>query len=197
MILDIARRQAGMTLPEVLIAILLTLVVAAAGMGLLATLVRSESGTRERADQIQRARTFVERIGRELRQANSIVTASGSTVTMITYVHAASCGTDGGTSAPAILCRVTYSCSSTCTRTERNVDGSGTAAPRTVVTGLSGDSVFSFGDAYDAAPCPGTATATNPQYVCLRLRFPGENGDEAVTLIDGVELRNWYEPTTS
>jgi prepilin-type N-terminal cleavage/methylation domain-containing protein len=190
-----AHREHGFTLPEVLIGIALTLIIGAAGMGLLTSALGREPAGRERAADIQHARAFIERIGREVRQGNSVVSATASTFTLITYVHTTSCGIAAGANSPAILCQVTYACGTSCTRTVRNVDGTGTAPVQTLVGGLSGQPVFTYASAYSAAPCPGSSSATNPEYVCIRLQFPAAGGNESVTLTDGVGLRNWYEPS--
>jgi prepilin-type N-terminal cleavage/methylation domain-containing protein len=189
---DIAGED-GFSLPELLVAISLTVLVAALGMGLLTVSLSAEPKVRERAGDIQEARTMIERIGRELRQAQTVATASAGQLAFVTYVRASNCSTTTGGST-SILCRVTYTCASSCTRTVANPDGTGAAPVETLVEGLTGDPAFTYQSAYASVPCPGAASSTNPAYVCIEISFPGEDGEEAVTLSDGIGLRNWYEP---
>ena len=63
----------------------------------------------------------------------------------------ATCG--GAPPTTAILCRVTYSCGgASCTRTERNPDGSGAPATEAVVRGIQRPAVFTY------SPRPRTPT---------------------------------------
>ena len=172
--------ERGYSLPELIVATMVALIVAAAGMTVVMIAVRSEPKVSERAAQIQQGRTMIERISRELRQGESVSSPSASGLTMLTYVASASCG--GAPSSTAILCRVTYACGSTgCTRTERNPNGSGSAPSEQVVSGILGPSVFSY-----------QPSASAPEYVGLALSYPGEDGEETVTLADGVALRNYF-----
>ena len=57
--------------------------------------------------------------------------------------------------------------------------GVGCSSPTTVVSGLSTNQVFTF-----SPQAPGQA------YVGVRLAFPAGNGEDAITIQDGVALRN-------
>jgi hypothetical protein len=150
----------------------------------LITVVRSQPAISERAGQIQQGRTMVETIGRELRQGESLLAASASGLTLLTYVPTTACG--GGTTGAARLCRVTYTCGAqSCTRTERNPDGTGTAPARQVVRGISGPAVFTYQP----------TASVDAQFVGIQLVFPQEDGQEAVTVSDGVALRNHADAT--
>jgi prepilin-type N-terminal cleavage/methylation domain-containing protein len=173
--------QRGFTLPELAIAALIALIVAAAGMTLLVTMVRSQPTVSESAAQVQQGRTMLESLSRELRQGESVLSPTASGLSALTYVNSASCG--GAPTATAILCRVTYVCGPTsCTRTEQNPDGTGSGAPETVVRGITGPNVFSY-----------EGTAGDPSYVGIRLVFPADDGSEAITLDGGAALRNHFE----
>ena len=118
------------------------------------------------------ARAFIERIGREVRQGNSVTSATASTFTLVTYVHTTSCGTDRGATARR-------SSAGSHTRAEPRArarcatwTGPARRPVQTLVGGLSGQPVFTYASAYSAAPCPGSSSGTNPAYVCIRLRFP-------------------------
>lgn len=181
-----ARDERGMTITELLIAASLLLVVVSAALTLIPMTLQNEERVRDKAGAVQEGRTLVERLTRELRQGSAVVgTPTASTLSFSTYVHRASCG-GAYSSAAAIQCRITYSCGTagTCTRTERNLDGSGTAPAQTLVTGLAnvgqnGGTGFSY-----------QPDASAPGHVTVRLVFPGETADDAITLEDGASLRN-------
>jgi prepilin-type N-terminal cleavage/methylation domain-containing protein len=170
--------ERGFSLVELLVAFAIALIIAVAGMTLLTMAVRSQPRVSERAAQIQQGRTMLETVGRELRQGRAVSNPMPSGLSLLTYVDSVSCG--GAAGSPAILCRVDYACGATsCTRTELNPDGSGAAAPEFVVQGITGPNVFSY-----------QGTIGDPSYVGLRLVFPREDGDEAVTFDGGAALRN-------
>lgn len=175
----IAREQGGYTFVELLVAATIALLVVGAGMTLLVTALRAEPRISERAGQIQQGRTMIERISRELRQGEAIDTATSSSLRILTRVDGAVCNASSQPEA----CWVTYTCgSSSCSRTVSQL-----AAPssQTVVAGIIGPGVFSY-----------QGLASSPDYVGIQLVFPQADGDEAVTLADGVALRNYLESAT-
>ena len=178
------RDERGYTLVELLVGVAMALVVAAAGSTVVVMAVQSQPRTTERAGQLQQGRVMLETLTRELRQGESILSASDSAVEMLTYVPVASCGAVG--SGPAQLCRVAYSCGTTsCMRTETAPDApvGGPASTREVVQGISGPGVFD----------PEGTDALDPTYVGVRLVFPQDDGAEAITLEDGAALRNHFD----
>lgn len=178
------RDEVGHTLPELLVAAVLSLLIAAAGSMLVVVAVKTQPQTSERAGQIQQGRTMLENVTRELRQAKSVTAASSSQVELLTYVPAAACGVAGTGSAQ--LCRVTYSCNaSSCSRTERPPNATTPSRTTTSVSGITGPGVFS---------AEGT-DPLSPAYVGVRLVFPQASGEEAVTLDDGAALRNFVATT--
>jgi prepilin-type N-terminal cleavage/methylation domain-containing protein len=175
--------DAGFTLPELLIATVIGLMVVGAAVTVFSSAVRSQPEVSQRNAAIQQARTMSETLTRELRQGSNATTTSGDNLAILTYVPRAACGSTAV--GPSTRCRVFYSCSSagTCTRTECPPDftavGAGCGPTRTVVTGLADNNVFTF-----SPRVPGEA------YVGVRLAFPAANGDDAITLHDGIALRN-------
>jgi Trk-type K+ transport system membrane component len=140
--------------------------------------VRSQPGLNTRDDAISRARTTTERLTRELRQGSTVFTATSTQLAFLTYVHSATCG--GAPSSTAIQCRVTYTCTTaSCTRVEARPDGSGAGTALPVVSGLSSAAVFNY------SPSTGA-----PKYIGATFVFPGQNGDDAITVSDGAALRN-------
>lgn len=172
--------ESGYSLPELLVAIAVALIIAAGGAMLVTIAAQSQPRAGDRAADVQRGRAMVEAVSREVRQGQTVFNPTASGFEVLTYVDATSCGAGGSGS---ILCRVSYACGSTsCTRTERNPDGTGAGSSRIVVDGISGPNVFTY-----------QGGAADPTYVGINLVFPDEVGEEAVTLTDGVELRNHVE----
>jgi len=181
--------ERGFTLPELLVATIIALLVAAGAMIVLQTAVRTQPEVSERAAQIQEGRTMIERISRELRQGDSVTGATTTSLSIHTLVDSASCG--GAPAQTAIPCWVTYACSGgTCSRTEH--DGSGGGSASEVVSGLRSSNVFCYALQSDAT-CP-APTAADPEYVGVTMSFPNQDGGESITLSDGVALRNHTPP---
>jgi type II secretory pathway pseudopilin PulG len=177
--------EGGFTLPELLVGILLTVIVAGAAMAVVSFATRTQPQASERAGQLQQGRTMIEQVTREVRQGEAVTAATASSLQILTKVHSATCGGPGSATAKAIACQVTYSCTTTaCQRTVRNPDGTGSAPTRTMLSGISSSSVFSY-----------SPSATNPSYVGVTLVYPSTTAadGEAVTLSDGAALRNWFE----
>jgi Tfp pilus assembly protein PilV len=180
----------GITLVELLLAMVMGIIVLSAAVFVFAAGIQLGPHVQERSLEIQQARTMSERITRELRQgSNASVSLDRSQLMILTYVpRSTTCNTPATTGSSIARCRVFYRCttagaSSSCTRTECPPAalsvGTGCELPRTVVSGLSTTQVFSF-----SPQTPGQA------YVGVRLEFPAENGDDAITIQDGVALRN-------
>lgn len=171
---------------ELLVFTMMLLVVLGAGMALLVVAVRNQPRVSDRDFAIQRGRAIQERFARELRQSSLVEDApapTSSSITFDTYVRRTQCGGPPETdpTKPAIACKVTYACAAgACDRTEAPLAGQpGTTTTVELVSGLSSSAVFGY-----------SPDSTNPEYVTMRLVFPAEGGDDAVTLDDGVDLRN-------
>jgi|1186.fasta_scaffold56949_2 prepilin-type N-terminal cleavage/methylation domain-containing protein len=172
--------EAGFTLPELLIGLMIGLIVLGGAVMVFTAGIHTQSSLGSRAAQIQQARTTADQVVRELRQGGKVTTAGTSLLTFVTYVHATACDGSSSASAAAIPCQVTYSCSSaTCTRTVRSTNGTGSSAARTVVTGLSTSTVFSY-----------SPSAAAPRYVGVRFTFAPQSGQSGVTVDDGAALNN-------
>lgn len=174
------REERGFTLVELTVAASLGLVVIGGGVLLFTSVVGAEPRARERASAIADGRVTMERMTRELRQGGQVTVGSPTQLSLLTYVDSATCG--GAYFSTAIQCQVTYSCSAgTCTRVEA-APGSQTGTPVTVVSGLAPGDVFSY------SACAGSPTTY--QYVGIRLVYPADDAEDAITLNDGVDLRN-------
>lgn len=178
--------ERGISIVELLVFMVMVLFVLAAGMTLLIVAVKSQPRISDRNFAIQEGRVLQERFARELRQSSRVEQApapTSSSITFDTYVRRTQCGgaVETDPAKPAIACKVTYTCTAgACGRTEAPLPGHlGTATTQQLVSGLSSSAVFGY-----------SPDSTNPDYVTMRLVFPAEGGDDAITLEDGVDLRN-------
>lgn len=172
----------GYTLTELLLtATALIGLLAVMGAGI-TTIARNQVRVADRSAQIQEGRAMIERITRELREGSGVQNPTPSGLSFLTYVRRQECG---GSEPPAsddtaaIQCRVTYACTDgACTRTEARPDGFEPGPTVRLVEGLRSSAIFTY------------VPADNPGYVTVTLEYPGQNGDETVTLSDGATLRN-------
>lgn len=178
--------QSGFTIVELLLAAMIGLILIAVASTVFITAGRSQPGQVQRGTAIELARTTMERLTREVRQGSTVYPSTASQLSLLTYVNRATCG--GAHSSMAIQCKVTYACTAgSCTRAEAPPPGaSGSAGPAlTVVSGLSSSNIFKY-----TPTCSATSTSGTPGYICVTLTFPGVNGDDAITVQDGVAPLN-------
>jgi prepilin-type N-terminal cleavage/methylation domain-containing protein len=182
----LGRRAAGdrgFTLTEVLVAMSISMVVIGAGVMMFTAAIHSQPKASDRLAKVRTARTTSEQIVRELRQGWSTPVATSNQLSILTYVHRATCG--GAYAATSIPCRVTYTCiAGACSRVEARPDGTSPGTARQVVTGLSNAIVFTY-----------TTGAAGSQWIGITMQFSGENGDDAITVEDGATLRNPGAPS--
>ena len=172
--------ESGFTLVELLFSSMLGLMLIATSVTVFTAVTSSQPGAAARGVTIQEARNVMERITREVRQGSTVYASTSSQLSLLTMVHSATCG--GPFANTAMQCKVTYTCTSgTCTRTVvPPPPATGSGSTSTVVTGLSSSSIFSY-----TPTCGATSTSGSPGYVCVNLAFPGDNGDDALTVQDG------------
>lgn len=178
--------ERGVSMVELLVFTMMLLVVLSAGMALLIVAVKSQPRVSDRDFAIQQGRVLQERFARELRQSSRVEQSPAPTsqsITFDTYVRRTQCGgaPETNPAKPAIACKVAYTCTAgACDRTEAPLAGQpGVTTTERLVGGLASSAVFGY--------LPDSA---NADYVTMRLVFPAEGGDDAVTLEDGVDLRN-------
>ena len=171
-------REAGFTLVELLVGITLMLLVLAAGFTLLQVVIRTEPAIQDSNTSIQQGQIAAERMARELRQTYDVNSASANSLSVDTYIQTAS-NCSGGAGTTAVQCRVVYSCTAnSCTRTVSEVNGAN-ASTATVITGLASTNVFTY-----------SPSSTSPTSISLTLNLSGQSSDDAITVSDGVALRN-------
>jgi prepilin-type N-terminal cleavage/methylation domain-containing protein len=173
-----ARQGRGFTLVELLVATILGLVVIGGGVTVFTVSMNNQPRINSQSAAIQQARTSMERLTRELRQGSTVSTATASQLSIVTYVHSATCG--GASASTSISCRVTYTCTAgACTRTEAQPNGSSPGPAVSVVSGLSSNNVFNY-----------SPSASAPTYVGATFSFSATGGQDAITLSDGAATRN-------
>ncbi len=178
--------ERGVSLIELLVFMMMLLFVLVAATTLLIVAVKSQPRISDRNFAIQDGRVLQARLAQELRQSSLVEQTpapTSSSITFDTYVRRTQCGeaVETDPAKPAIACKVTYTCTAgACNRTEAPLPGQpGTTTTQQLVSGLSSSAVFGY-----------SPNSTNPDYVTMRLVFPAAGGDDAVTLDDGVDLRN-------
>jgi Tfp pilus assembly protein PilW len=189
---ELRTEEGGWTLIELLVASLIAFVVIGGAVTAFLGTVHSQPKTSAKAARIQEARFAIERLTRELRQGSTVSgIATATQLSLVTYVHRATCG--GANASNGRLCQVAYACSAgVCTRGESN-PGTVPSSTRQVVSGLSSSNVFSYRSTSSSGTCDLTS-ATAPAYVCVTMVLPSTGGGNAITLNDGVALRNVPAP---
>lgn len=186
----LAAEESGFTFPELIVAMTIGLIVIGGGMLVLQVAATQQPRASERSARIQQARTLIERVSRELRQGATVQGATATSLTVQTFVNTDVCG--GATSAIAISCRITYACASgSCTRSVETDSGPSTSV---VAEGILAPEIFSYCEGVGASGVCDLPAATDPTYVGIELGYPREDGGEAITLADGVALRNYLSP---
>src|SRR6187397_3060185 len=139
--------EAGMTLIELLVAMIMGIIVVGGATAMLISAVRTQPQQQEQAESISTARFELERMTREIRNGINVTVANPSNVSFVARVRRTSCG--GGlptsASAPSIQCQIVYGCTTTsCTRIEREVGSTSGGTPTTIVRDIDSSSVFCF-----------------------------------------------------
>lgn len=163
------RQDAGFTLVELLVATALALVVIGAAVMLITSALQSEPRASSRSSQIEAGRVMLERITRELREGCKVeaddAEAAGGHRVLSVYMDC-----DAGEAT------YRYECPGTeCSRIDVAADKS-----ELMVDGLEGE---------EDGGWP-VFVLDSDNYVEVQLRFPRAEGGEAVTLSDGVAMRN-------
>lgn len=186
--------EAGLTLIELLVATTMSVIVIAGAASMMISAVRDQPSISGRAQNISSARWVLGRMVRELRDGKAVdaSTATGASVSFLTYVRSSSCGsgTNRAPSEPSIPCQVTYHCTaSACSRIEA-APGVETGSERPIFEGID-SAAFCYVPSSNPSPetC-GPAGAEAPTYVRVTLRIPNPTGSGSLTISDGATLRN-------
>jgi len=188
------RDESGLTLIEMLVASLMSVILVGASCAMLISAVQDSPALSKKAQNVTTARYQLERIVRELRNGVQLQTMTPTEVTLVARVRRVACGGAAPTdpNADAIQCRVTYRCSDTsCTRTEETLEGSPVGPAVVSLSGIGDTNVFCFVPSVETDPteCGAPDPETPPTYVGVTLRVPDPEGPGLLTISDGATLR--------
>lgn len=189
----IVRDQAGMTLVEMLVAAMMSVIIVGASCAMLINAVRDQPALSKKAQNVTTARYQLERVVREIRNGVQVESASPSAVTFVARVRRVACGGAAQTnpSAEPVQCRITYNCSgSTCTRTEET--SAGPVGTTTIaLSGIGSTEVFCFVPSAEEDPtqCGLPEEPEAATYIGVHLEVPNPEGRGLLTISDGATLR--------
>jgi prepilin-type N-terminal cleavage/methylation domain-containing protein len=170
------RDQRGMTLIEVLIAMPLALLLLFAAVDAMDVTAKHQSRTTKRTQAITQAKVGIDRMVREVREADSLNLLSSQIVEIVTPVRP----TSGPSSYAGNLRLVRYDCSGgKCTRYEGPKSGPVATTGKVLVTDVANADVFT--------PSP---DIVNPTFLGLKLRVSVKGQSNPINVTDGVNLRN-------
>lgn len=187
--------ESGMTLIEMLVASLMSVIIVGASCAMLISAVRDQPALSRKAQNVTTARYQLERIVRELRNSEVLETATPSEVELVSRVQRTTCGGSAQTdpAAEPIKCKVAYRCSGkTCIRSEATMEGSPVGTSAVALSGVGSTSVFCFVPSRETDPtqCGEPPTdGTIPTYVGVNLQVPNPEGPGLLTIADGATLR--------
>jgi len=187
--------EAGMTLIELLVAMIMGIIVVGGATAMLISAVRDQPQQSRQAQNVTTARFELERITRELRNGVKVTSStSSSKVSFVARVRRTTCGGAVPTnpSTPARECQITYTCGTTsCSRVEAE-PGKETGTATTIVTGIDSAEVFCFVPSSNTDPtvCGPAKSETSPTYIGVTLHVPNPSGSGSLTVSDGASLRS-------
>lgn len=192
---SVVKDESGMTLIEMLVAAMMSVIIVGASCAMLISAVRDQPGLSKKAQNVTTARFQLERMVREIRSGVVVESASPSQVTMKARLRRVSCGgaVQTNPSAEPIECEVTYSCSgSSCTRTEATPGGGPAGTATIALSGIGSPEVFCFApsDEVDPTLCGPTENPEKATYVGVNLQVPNPEGPGLLTISDGATLRS-------
>lgn len=176
--------EGGFTMIEILIATAMMIIISAAAVSMLVSVMRAQPNETTRADQIGTARNVIETVTADIRQGVKAVPSGRSQVTLTTYCDKSSGATES--------CQVVYACTQeagvtpTSYKCTRKV---GSEAAVTVVSKLASSSVFCFVPSTTAPACA-NASGTEASYVGIQLEIWNPGARSVTVLEDGAALHN-------
>ena len=190
-----ARDQSGMTLIEMLVASLMSVIIVGASCAMLISAVRDQPALSKKAQNVTTARYQLERMVREIRNGVKLETTTPAQVTLVARVRRVACGgaVQTSSSAEPVQCRITYSCSGkACTRSEATLEGAPVGISTVAASGLGDTEVFCFVPSAEADPteCGPPKAETSPTYVGVNLEVPNPEGPGLLTISDGATMRS-------
>jgi type IV pilus assembly protein PilW len=186
--------EAGMTLIELLVAMIMGIIIVGGATAMLISAVRAQPKQTKQAENVSTARIELERMTREIRDGVSVTSSSPSSVSFVAQVRRTACGGTvlSNPASPAIQCQIVYTCTTTsCTRIEREVGKTTGGAASTIVTGIDSSEVFCFVPSTNVDPtaCGPAQTNKSPTYIGVTLKIPNPSGSGVLTISDGASMR--------
>jgi prepilin-type N-terminal cleavage/methylation domain-containing protein len=170
------RDQRGMTLIEVLVAMPLALLLLFAAVDAMDLTAKNQNRTTKRTQAITQAKVGLDRMVREVREADSLKLLSSQVVEIVTPVRP----TSGPSSYAGNLRLVRFDCSGgKCTRYEGPKAGPVGTTGKVLVADVANPDVFT--------PAP---DIVNPTFLGLKLRISVKGQSNPINVTDGVNLRN-------
>lgn len=190
-----ARDESGMTLIEMLVASLMSVIIVGASCAMLISAVRDQPALSKKAQNVTTARYQLERMVREIRNGVVVEEASSSAVLLRAQVRRVACGGTVQTNPDAepVQCKIAYGCSgSTCTRTEKTLTGIPVGTTTIALSGIGSTGVFCFVPSAEEDPtqCGPTDDPEAAIYIGLNLQVPNPEGPGLLTISDGATLRS-------
>lgn len=188
------RDQSGLTLIEMLVATLMSVIIVGAACAMLISAVKDQPGLSRKAENVTTARYQLERVVRDIRRAVKVETATTSEIELLTRTQKTACGgtTKASPNVQRPQCRVTYRCSLTaCTRQEATEGGVPVGTEIVALSGLQSASVFCFVPSTETDPskCGAPRPEGPPTYVGVGLEVKNPEGPGLLTISDGATLR--------
>lgn len=171
--------EGGFTLIELIIAMAMGLIVTAAAVTFLISVMHREPKTTSSADVIGNARNAVEQITGDLRVGESVPTSEPSSLQMTAECSQVGSNATGN-------CEVAYNCfqepGAVTYECQRSV---GNAPATTVISGLASGRVFCVYPTSEAGSECGLQGPELPRYVGVKLELPNYNEAEGSTVLEG------------
>jgi type II secretory pathway pseudopilin PulG len=192
--LRIVEEESGLTLIEMLVAAIMSVIIVGASCAMLISAVRDQPALSKKSQNVTTARFQLERMVREIRNGVSLETTTATEVRLVARVRRVACGgaVQSSPSAEPVQCKITYSCSgTTCTRREATLSGTPVGPTSVAASGLGDPEVFCFvpSEETDPTECGAPKAETIPIYVGVNLDVPNPEGSGLLTISDGATLR--------
>lgn len=189
--------ESGLTLIEMLVTTLMSVVIVGAACAILISAVREQPALSGKAQNVTTARYQLERVVREIRNGVQLETMTPAELTMVTRVRRVSCGGAFQTDPQEepVECKVTYRCTGkSCTRTEATLEGVVVGTPTVAFSGIGSTNVFCFVPSAETDPtkcgkAPEGEEVQLPTYVGINLQVPNPEGRGLLTVSEGATLR--------
>lgn len=188
------RDESGMTLIEMLVATMMSVIIVGAACAMLISAVREQPALSRKAQNVTTARYQLERVVRDIRNGVQLETMAPTELTMVARVRRVACGgaVQTNPNAEPVECKITYRCSGkSCSRYEATLGGAVVGTPTVALSGIGSTNVFCFvpSAAADPTECGTPKSGSTITYVGINLQVPNPEGRGLLTIAEGATLR--------